>query len=98
MESFRPQLIGISVRNIDNVNMIHSICYLPEITKIVEQVRRWADVPLVVGGSGASLMPAQVFKLLGADYIVVADGEVSFVRLMEALERGRSPRTFRGWA
>ncbi len=96
VESFRPQLIGISVRNIDNVNMIHSICYLPEITKIVEQVRRCADVPLVVGGSGASLMPAQVFKLLGADYIVVADGEVSFVRLMEALESGRSPRDIPG--
>lgn len=96
VDSFRPQLIGISVRNIDNVNMIHSICYLPEITKIVEQVRRCADVPLVVGGSGASLMPAQVFKLLGADYIVVADGEVSFVRLMEALESGRSPQDIPG--
>ena len=52
VESFRPQLIGISVRNIDNVNMIHPICYLPELTKIVEQIRLCADVPLVVGGLG----------------------------------------------
>ncbi|MGO9123026.1 MAG: B12-binding domain-containing radical SAM protein [Desulfomonilaceae bacterium] len=96
VESFRPQLIGISVRNIDNVNMIHPVSYLPELTKIVKQIRLCADVPLVVGGSGATLMPAEVFKLLGADYIVVADGEVSFVRLMEALESGRSPQDIPG--
>lgn len=91
VEHFRPELIGISVRNIDNVNMLHSVCYLPEITRIVQQIRRCTDVPLVVGGSGASLMPAQVMRTLDADYIVVSDGEVSFVRLMEALEQGRSP-------
>ncbi|MBI5250768.1 MAG: cobalamin B12-binding domain-containing protein [Desulfomonile tiedjei] len=96
VESFRPQLIGISVRNIDNVNMIHSVCYLPEITRIVHQVRRCADVTLVVGGSGASLMPAQVMRLLSPDYIVVADGEVSFVRLLDALENGRSPQGIPG--
>ncbi len=96
VESFRPQLIGISVRNIDNVNMIHPVCYLPDLTKIVKQIRLHADVPLVVGGAGTSLMPAQIFKLLGADYIVVSDGEVSFIRLMEALESGRSPHDIPG--
>ncbi len=96
VESFKPELIGISVRNIDNVNMIHSICYLPDITKIVQQIRRCSDVPLVVGGSGASLMPAQVMRLLAPDYIVVSDGEVAFARLLEALEQKRSPQGIPG--
>lgn len=91
IKEFHPEIIGISVRNIDNVNMLHSINYLTEIVQIVQQIRRCSDAPVVLGGPGASLMPARILKLLKADYIVVSDGEASFVSLLEALEKGDSP-------
>lgn len=91
IRSFAPQVIGLSVRNIDNVNMLHPVEYLPEIVKITDHVRRFSDACLVVGGSGASLMPEEVIRRLRADYIVVSDGEESFVRLLGALEKGESP-------
>ncbi len=91
MGSFRPQIIGLSIRNIDNVNMLCPVTYLPEIVKITKYIREITSVPLVVGGSGASLMPANVIELLGADYIVVADGEEAFVELIKAIETGGSP-------
>ncbi len=87
---FQPQVVGLSIRNIDNVNMLHSISYLPEVVHVCSLVRELSSVPIVVGGSGASLMPENVIRLLGADYIVVADGEIPFVQLLDAIENNKS--------
>lgn len=91
IESFRPQIIGLSIRNIDNVNMLHPVSFLPDVVEIRNEIRGITDVPLVLGGSGAGLMPEQVLKLLEADFIVVSDGEESFVKLLSCLESGGIP-------
>lgn len=91
IREFDPHVVGISVRNIDNVNMLHPVSYLPDVVEIKNTIRLCTSAPLVVGGSGASLMAEHVFQLLGADYIVVGDGEESFVRLLGAIERGEPP-------
>jgi radical SAM superfamily enzyme YgiQ (UPF0313 family) len=96
ISSFMPEVIGLSVRNIDNVNMIHPVYYLPEIAELSRAIRRQTRVPLVVGGSGASLMPENVLKALDADYLVVSDGEDSFVELLACLEQGREARDVPG--
>jgi radical SAM superfamily enzyme YgiQ (UPF0313 family) len=88
---FNPQVVGLSIRNIDNVNMLHPVEYLPEIVRIGDIIRRCTDAPLVVGGSGASLMPEEVFRRLKADYIVVSDGEETFVQLLRAVSEGKTP-------
>jgi radical SAM superfamily enzyme YgiQ (UPF0313 family) len=88
IRDFSPDVVGVSLRNIDNVNMLHPVSYLKDASEIVGIVRRLTDAPLVLGGSGASLLPAEVRDLLGADYIVVADGEEPFVQLLAALEKG----------
>ncbi len=91
IKSFQPEIIGLSVRNIDNVNMLHPVSYLPGIVEIRNLIRKISSVPLIVGGSGASLMPANVLRFLKADYIVVSDGEQSFVQLLECIENGKTP-------
>lgn len=90
IRGFQPQVIGLSIRNIDNVNMLHPVSYIPELVKITEYIRTVTDARLVVGGSGASLMPEDILKLLKADYIVVADGEESFVLLLEKISAGET--------
>jgi radical SAM superfamily enzyme YgiQ (UPF0313 family) len=87
IRDFDPEVIGLSIRNIDNVNLLHSISYLPAIRQITQDIREITSVPLVIGGSGASLMPEQVLKFLAADYIIVSDGEESFVQLLSAIEK-----------
>jgi len=96
IRSFQPDVIGISVRNIDNVNMLRPVWYLPPIAKLTAQIRKITSAPVVIGGSAASLMPEEVLRLLGADYIVVSDGEESFVRLLAAIERGEQPERLPG--
>lgn len=91
VRSFGPQVVGISVRNIDNVNMLHPISYIPDVEHIVREVRSLTDVPLILGGTGTTLMPAHLGRHLGADYVVAGDGEQSFPRLIDALERNEDP-------
>jgi radical SAM superfamily enzyme YgiQ (UPF0313 family) len=91
MRAFQPDVVGISIRNIDNVNMVHPVSYLPEIEELIRRIRRATSAPLVIGGSGASLMPREVLQFLAADFIVVSDGEVSFVQLLERLRTGEPP-------
>ena len=96
IKSFQPEIIGLSVRNIDNVNMLHPVSYLPGIIEIKNLIKRITSVPLIVGGSGASLMPANVLRLLKADYVVVSDGENSFVQLLDCIQNGETPTAVPG--
>ncbi len=86
VHSYSPEVIGISVRNIDNVNMLHPVSYLPDVEKITRLLREVTGVPLVVGGSAASLLPRDLAGLLKPDYLVVADAEESFPALLKAIE------------
>jgi len=95
---FSPQIIGVSLRNLDNSNMLRPIFYLPSARRIVQEIRKLTAAPLVLGGSGASLDPQGVLEFLQGDYLIVADGEESFVELLNALSRGESPAHIPGVA
>jgi radical SAM superfamily enzyme YgiQ (UPF0313 family) len=95
-KDFSPEVIGISLRNIDNVNMLHPVSYLPDAVNIVRTVREISDAPIVVGGSGASLSPHGVLNVLNADFIVVSEGERSFVELLKSIADGTPSDTIPG--
>ena len=95
---FSPQIIGVSLRNLDNVNMLRPIVYLPSALEIVQVIRELTAAPLVLGGSGASLDPQGVLEFLHGDYLIVSEGEKSFVGLLKALSRGESPADIPGVA
>jgi hypothetical protein len=95
---FAPQVIGVSLRNLDNVNMLRLISYLPPALEIVQKIRALSPAPLVLGGSGASLDPQGVLEFLQGDYLIVSEGERSFVALLEALDRGEFPGDIPGVA
>jgi len=93
---FSPQVIGVSLRNLDNANMLCPVSYLPSALEIVQVIRAITAVPLVLGGSGASLDPQGVLEFLQGDYLIVSEGEKSFVDLLDALNRGESPAEIPG--
>ncbi len=96
IRTYSPEVTGVSVRNIDNVNMLYPVSYLADAEQITRKIREVTDAPLVLGGSGASLLPAPVLRRLNGDYIVVNHGERTFTRLLKALEDGASPEGIPG--
>lgn len=94
--SSSPEVIGISVRNIDNLNMLYPMFYLPHVREIIEFIRTISNAPIVVGGAGASVNPGGVLEFLKADYVVVSDGEETFVKLLSALQKSEPPENIEG--
>lgn len=85
---FRPDVIGLSVRNIDNQDSRNTIFYLDSLTDIVRLCREHTGVPIVLGGSGFSIHPARCLQYLEADFGIYGEGEQSFPMLLAALEKG----------
>lgn len=86
--SFAPDVVGISVRNVDNTNMLYPVSYVPDAERIIDRLRKLTPAPIVIGGSGASLSPEGVLSSLRPDFVIASDGERSFVDLLQCLEQG----------
>jgi len=90
IEGFSPDIIGISVRNIDDQNMENPIFLLDPIKEIVAGCRSLSGARIVLGGAGYSLFPESALSFLGADLGIQGEGEVVFPELIERMERGAS--------
>ncbi len=93
---FKPDVVGVSLRNVDNAAYPLTVDYLPRHRETIETIRASTKAPVVLGGSGFSILPQQYLDVLGADHGVIGEGEETFVRLIEALAAGRSPTGIAG--
>jgi radical SAM superfamily enzyme YgiQ (UPF0313 family) len=93
---FCPELIGVSVRNIDDQNMQNPRFLLEQTRTVTETCRIASSAPIVLGGAGYSLFPDAVLAYLRADYGVAGDGEEVFPVLLDCLVRQADPRTIPG--
>jgi radical SAM superfamily enzyme YgiQ (UPF0313 family) len=83
-----PDVIGLSIRNLDNNDLQLPVEFVSELTGIVRVVRRITSAPLVLGGPAIGVMPEALLRLTGATCAVLGDGETIFPLLLKALEDG----------
>jgi len=88
VRSFQPELIGISVRNIDDQKMEKTVFLLEQAKEVVEICKSASDAPIVLGGAGYSMFPESVLTYLGVDMGIQGEGEMAFPVLLERIERG----------
>lgn len=82
-----PDLIGLSLRNLDNLTYPTSLSYLPELEEVVMLCRRYSKARIVIGGSGFSLAPREILRSLEIDFGVVGEGENPILSVVRCLER-----------
>ncbi len=87
----QPDLVGISVRNIDNVNFMNERYYIQNVKDIVDSVRTATDARILLGGAGFSLIPEGILQKTGADYGIVGEGEELIVEFANNAARGVYP-------
>lgn len=85
---FRPDLIGLSLRNLDNLTYPTSISYLKEVEEVISTCRQCSSSTLVIGGSGFSLAPEELLRHLTVDFGIMGEGEEAFLKLIRSLEEG----------
>ncbi len=90
VNGFSPQVIGVSIRNIDNQSMDLPESFVAEAIKIIGQVRSLSPVPIVLGGAGYSIFPEVLLKESLADMGICGEGEKAFNMLLGRLETGQA--------
>lgn len=88
-ERHRPDLIGLSFRNVDDCFWPSGQSFLPTLRKDVAALRRRTDAPIVLGGVGYSILPQQIVEYTGADFGIHGDGEQALVALLSELRGGQ---------
>ncbi len=90
--AFAPDLISISLRNIDNVDSFSGEdgWYLHRVKQLVLALREMIDVPIVVGGPALTIMPEAIAEFLEVDHAIIGEGERSLPELVQRLTSGET--------
>ena len=102
--AYQPDLVGLSIRNIDNAivaisadtpasgSPIDVVPYAPSVRDLVNVLKEWNDdVPCIAGGSGFTSCPIEFLRYLGLDYGFLGSAEDSFARLVAGLRNAGPP-------
>jgi lipid biosynthesis B12-binding/radical SAM protein len=92
ISEFRPEIIGISIRNIDNVNLLNEQRYIDAVKNIIAEIRQMSQAKIILGGSGFSIMPEEILEKVGADYGITGEGEALIVDFVNQVDKGIYPQ------
>jgi radical SAM superfamily enzyme YgiQ (UPF0313 family) len=88
VKGFHPDIIGISVRNIDDQNIESQKFLLKQVKAVIDQCRIFSSARIVLGGAGYSIFPERALTYLGADFGIRGEGERALPVLLERINRG----------
>jgi len=86
VQEFKPDAIGVTVRNIDDQSMENTQFLLEGSRKVVRGLRKLTSVPIILGGAGYSIFPNSALKYLEADMGLAGDGEMTLPTLLLAMD------------
>jgi len=88
-----PEVVGISMRNIDNVNCLNQEKYTDVVKSIVSHIKSISNAIVVLGGTAFSILPEKLLEEIGADFGIVGEGEELMVDLVNKLQNNKNPFT-----
>jgi radical SAM superfamily enzyme YgiQ (UPF0313 family) len=87
IQQVQPDIIGISVRNIDDQNSLQPRFLLEPVLSIIAVCRRNSEAKIVLGGAGYSIFPKEALTYLAADMGIQGEGEQSFAMLLDRINK-----------
>ncbi len=90
LRDFRPEAIGISVRNIDDQKMRKSRFLLDQARETVSWCKEISHAPVILGGAAFSVIPRPTLDYLDADMGIQGEGETIFPELLRRLAIGEN--------
>ena len=86
VKEFRPDVVGLSLRNLDNGSYLDPQWALPVTRQVTEKIRSISTATIVCGGPAFSILPRECFDYVEPDLGVVGDAGETFAQLVERLE------------
>ncbi len=88
VNEFKPDVVGISLRNLSNHSYIDPQWALPITKEVIDKVRSISRATVVVGGPAFSLLPRECFDYLEPDLGIAGDAGEAFAELANRIEIG----------
>jgi len=92
LRKMKPDIVGISLRNVDTTQYRDRFYYFQEIPRIAAAITRVCPSSrIVIGGPGFSIYSSEIMQaVLELDYGIVSEGEHTFTALLDALDNPAS--------
>jgi len=95
IRDYSPDFAGVSIRNIDNTDVINCRSFLPEYQDLINRIRKNSKAKVILGGSGFTIFPVEFMQAIDADYGIVGEGE-RLSLLLDALEKNADVKKIPG--
>ncbi|MFH0999078.1 MAG: lipid biosynthesis B12-binding/radical SAM protein [Pseudomonadota bacterium] len=92
---FSADVIGISLRNIDNTDTTDPKDFFNAHRELIQKIRDHSSALIVLGGSGFTIFPEEIMNALEADYGIIGEGE-RLSLLLGALENQKDTAAIPG--
>ncbi len=88
LEAFAPEVVGVSLRNVDTASSYDKYFYFPAFVAMADRIRRLLPrVRIVVGGTGFSIFPETIMRRVPQiDFGVLLEGEETMPELLDHLD------------
>jgi len=77
LSRYQPDIIGLSIRNIDNIDEANTKTFIGEIRDLIGIIREHSGGFIVLGGSGFTILPGEFMSRLDADFGIIGEGSGS---------------------
>ncbi|MCL2390580.1 MAG: cobalamin-dependent protein, partial [Endomicrobia bacterium] len=92
IEDFNPDIVGISVRNIDNEDSLSIDNHWSgdAVRSIVSTIKNAKGTPVFLGGAGFSVAGEEFLNYTKADFGIIGAGEISTAKLVNDILSGKA--------
>ena len=96
LDHFNPDVVAVSVRNIDDSSYPVTHWYLDSFGEVMDVLSRWKGT-VIAGGAGFSIYPEEILNLWPRiDIAVVGEGELALPQLLDHLNGSPAPSWLHG--
>jgi radical SAM superfamily enzyme YgiQ (UPF0313 family) len=88
LEEFKPDVVALGMRNIQSADYSGTANTIAYYAGLLDMIRETTEATIVMGGSGFSVMPAELMERLRPDFGLAGEAEESFPALLDCLEKG----------
>lgn len=87
VSKFQPDIIGISIRNIDTAAEYNNLFHLDRVKDdIIIPIKKIFQGPIVIGGPAVGIAGAEMLSFLDLEFAVCGDGEAAMVEFADRLK------------
>jgi radical SAM superfamily enzyme YgiQ (UPF0313 family) len=97
IQSFEPDVIGISIRNIDDTGGYNVHFLLEDVKKdVIDFCKKEFRGPIVIGGPSVGISGKEMLGYFDLEYAICGDGETAMAAFVKRIEDHVSPEGLRG--